>query len=117
MSVFSEFVAKAAGRAATIRRLLEQLAKSEKSRELRLQVVIEQFDELHRLDLEVKRLQELVNRQSELLRECDNLLVAHHDSSVCSFNGACPVCSYGQTQVYPNNIFVRLHEIEKENKQ
>lgn len=49
-----------------------------------------------------------VRRLVALLREADRLLVGHHDSTLCTWWGVCPVCSKKHTESYPHDIFGRI---------
>lgn len=58
---------------------------------------------------DVKKLQAQVRLLIDLLKQADNLLVAHHESSLCNFDGECPVCG-ANGQRYPSNIFGRIND-------
>lgn len=62
---------------------------------------------------EVDELRRERDEARELLRECGNLLCAHHEASLTTWIGECPVCSYEHTQDYPQNIFGRIERILK----
>lgn len=49
-----------------------------------------------------------MRRLVALLREADRLLVGHHDSTLCTWWGVCPVCSKKHTESYPHDIFGRI---------
>ena len=74
--------------------------------------------ELNRQDKEVERLRAIVKSQSDLLRECALLLTRHHGAEFVSMDWAatsvkCPVCSKGNTEEYPHDIFGRITAAEK----
>lgn len=69
----------------------------------------------HRTNMKIDELErETINLLKEnlllrmLLEESERLLVGHHDSTLCTFTGDCPVCSRNHTEDYPNNIFGRI---------
>lgn len=47
----------------------------------------------------------------EVLKEAEGMLSAHHESSLCTFIGDCPVCSKNHTERYPANIFGRVERV------
>jgi len=49
-----------------------------------------------------------VMRLARLLQEAGDLLGAHHEISLCTWFGECPVCSKKHTESYPHNIFGRI---------
>ena len=46
----------------------------------------------------------------EVLREDNRKLWEHHESSLCTWWGQCPVCSNQNKESYPNNIFGRIEK-------
>jgi activator of 2-hydroxyglutaryl-CoA dehydratase len=49
-----------------------------------------------------------VKELEALLSEADGLLQSHHEMSLCTWVGTCPVCSKKRAEHYPHDIFGRI---------
>lgn len=59
-------------------------------------------------DLALKAARAELDRMRSVLNEAGGLLIRHHDVSLCTWQGQCPVCSRNGRETYPENIFGRL---------
>lgn len=72
---------------------------------------VEAINVIRKLAEEVERLRAALATACDVLQECHQLLWKHHEAKVAAWfaeTSRCPVCSYGGTQTYPNDIFGRI---------